>query len=80
MLLPGEDRLLRRKAGGSAENAVILPHILRLIAPVRAEIEGGQSPLAHAAEARGEAVHAPAERVGGQIFKCSVVNGVKHRF
>ena len=48
--------------------------------PVRAEIEGGQSPLAHAAEARGEAVHAPAERVGGQIFKCSVVNGVKHRF
>ena len=47
---------------------------------VRAEIEGGQSPLAHAAEARGEAVHAPAERVGGQIFKCSVVNGVKHRF
>ena len=80
MLLPGEDRLLRRKAGGSAENAVILPHILRLIAPVRAEIEGGQSPLAHAAEARGEAVHAPTERVGGQIFKCSVVNGVKHRF
>ena len=78
MLLPGKDRFLRRKANGGAENAVILPHVFRPVSPVRAEIEGGQRPLAHAAEARGEAVHAPGKRVGGQIFKCSVVNGVKH--
>ena len=41
MLLPGKDRFLRRKADGSAENAVVLPHILRPVSPVRTEIAGG---------------------------------------
>ena len=68
VLLLREDGLLRREAGGGAEDAVILTHVFRHVAPVRAEVERGKMALAHAAEARGKAVDGAGEAVGSQIF------------
>ena len=50
VLLPGKDGLGGRKAGGRAQNAVVFPHVFRLVSAVRAEVEGGQRALTHAAD------------------------------
>ena len=76
--LLGEHRLLRLKADGGAENAVVFQHVFRLVAAMRAEIEACEAALTHAAEARGEAVDASRQRIGSQIFQSSLFDGVKH--
>ena len=78
--LARENRVLRTEARGFAENAVVFQHVFRPVAAVRAQIQAGKTSLAHAAEARGEAVDAALQRIGGQIFQFSMFDGVKHSF
>lgn len=72
--------ILRTEAHGAAENAVIFIHVFRLVAAMGAKVEAGEIPLADAAIARGEAVDAALQRIGGQIFQFSMFDGVKHSF
>ena len=72
-----ENGVLRAEAHGGAENAVVFIYIFGLVASMRAEVETRKYTFADAAIARGEAVEASRQRVGGQIFKSSVLNGMK---
>ena len=54
MHLLREHGLLRRKANGPAETGIILQHVFRPVAPVRAEVQAGERALAHSAEAGGK--------------------------
>ena len=75
--LAGEDRLLRGKAHGSPQAAVVLIDVVPLVPPVGAQVQRGQIPGGNAAVPRRKAVNdAAGNGIGGQIF--GLVVSMKH--
>ena len=73
----GKDGLLRGKAHGSPQAAVVLIDVVPVVSPVYAEVQRGKVSARNAAVPGGKAVdHVSRNGVGGQIFRWRV--GVKH--